>query len=105
MKVIVKSSGEIVDVRAYTCKDGVERFYERFTGKRRFEKDEIDIIGNKEEFLKELKALLEKHNASIDWCCDPCSDLIGVYDSHIEIDINEHDSVVFEDAFFDASSL
>lgn len=30
------------------------------------------------EFTKELLALLEKHNASIHWGCDPCSDLHGV---------------------------
>ena len=106
MKIIVKDTGEIVNVRSYICKDGVERWYELHGhGKRKWELGEIEIIGNRDEFQKELKRLLEKHNASIDWCCDNCSDLMGVYDSHIEIDINGHDKLVFKTDYIEASDL
>lgn len=38
-------------------------------------------------FKAELKALLEKHNASIAWGCGPCSDTHGIYDEHMSISI------------------
>ena len=106
MKIIVKDTGEVVNVRPCICKDGVERWYELHGhGTRQWELGEIEIIGNRDEFQKELKQLLEKHNASIDWCCDSCSDLMGVYDSHIEIDINGHDKLVFKTDYIEASDL
>jgi hypothetical protein len=33
------------------------------------------------EFRKELRALLEKYNASIDFSCSDCSDTHGIYDA------------------------
>lgn len=38
---------------------------------------------DKKEFLKELKALLEKYDASICFTCHPSSDTYGLYDDHI----------------------
>lgn len=35
--------------------------------------------------IKELKALLEKHNATISFDCAECSDLHGIYDERMEI--------------------
>jgi hypothetical protein len=46
------------------------------------------------EFLSKLKVLLEEYDASIDWSCDPCSDMHGVYDDHLEITIK--DQIVFK---------
>lgn len=62
-------------------------------------------------FKKELKELLKKYDATIDWMCDPCSDLYGVYDSKLvvtfwtskyfkeesEHTLSEGDSICFED--------
>lgn len=36
-------------------------------------------------FADELKALLEKYNASIVWTCGDCSDLHGVYDQRMQV--------------------
>ena len=41
------------------------------------------------EFLKELKALLSKHNATIGFDVDDCSDLHGVYGEHIFVTVGE----------------
>ena len=41
-----------------------------------------------EDFKKELKILLNKYNASIEFDCDSCSDTYGIYDGHIGIEIN-----------------
>ena len=38
-----------------------------------------------DNFADELKALLEKYNASIDWTCGACSDLHGVYDMRMTV--------------------
>lgn len=40
-------------------------------------------------FLSELKALLKKHNASIEFTCSDCSDTHGLYNDQIQICINE----------------
>jgi hypothetical protein len=37
------------------------------------------------DFANELKALLEKYNASIVWTCGDCSDLHGVYDQRMQV--------------------
>lgn len=37
------------------------------------------------EFKKELKALLEKYNATIGFTCADCSDTYGLYGEAIEI--------------------
>ena len=41
----------------------------------------------KEEFLKELKALLEKHNASIGFSVSEFSDTYGLYDEKMIVEI------------------
>lgn len=35
------------------------------------------------EFQIELKALLDKYNATISWGCSPCSDTHGIYDEYM----------------------
>lgn len=104
MKVIVKETGEVIRVYSLVGKDGFKRYYAD-NGRRKFFEEEIEIIGNKEEFKKELKALLEKHNATIDWVCHECSDLMGIYDSHLEIDINGHDTITFSTDCIDSEDL
>ena len=37
-------------------------------------------------FITELKALLEKYNASIGWECAECSDTHGIYNEHMVIE-------------------
>ena len=39
----------------------------------------------KKEFVKELKALLNKYDVSIGFVCDACSDMHGLYDERIEV--------------------
>lgn len=53
----------------------------------------------------ELKVLMEKYNATIDWCCDSCSDLYGVYDSHIEISLNNTTDIVFSNDSVDVDDI
>ena len=60
---------------------------------------------DKKEFLTELKALMEKYNASIDWCCDDFSDLACVYDSHIEINLNEKETIKFFHDYVDVDDV
>lgn len=38
-----------------------------------------------DNFVDELKALLEKYNASIVWTCGDCSDLHGVYGERMQV--------------------
>ena len=45
-------------------------------------------MNNIKEFKTELKALLNKYNASIGFACSSDSDTYGIYDGHIEIEIN-----------------
>ena len=104
MIVIVKETGEKVNVRPWVSKDGIKRYYTD-NGRRKFLRSEIEVVGNKEEFRKELKSLLEKHNASISWICHECSDLMGVYDSHLEIDINGHDTIKFQTDYIEYCDL
>lgn len=40
---------------------------------------------DKKEFIKELKALLNKYNVNIQFVCDPCSDTYGIYDAGIAV--------------------
>lgn len=39
----------------------------------------------KEEFIKELKTLLEKYDVNIGFVCDPCSDTNGIYEAGLEV--------------------
>jgi hypothetical protein len=50
---------------------------------------------DKREFLTELKTLMEKYNAAIDWCCDSCSATSAIYDSRIEISLNDTTDISF----------
>lgn len=45
-----------------------------------------DEIAN--NFKRELKELLERYDASIEWTCGQCSDLQGVYDEEMVVDFN-----------------
>lgn len=92
MIAYLKTTNEKVRVGRLTSKG-----YEVWNDGRRYipAEDLIFPPSDKKEFLTELKALMEKYNASIDWCCDECSDLAGVYDSHIEIDLNGKETIKF----------
>ena len=46
-----------------------------------------DKVSTLNEFKKELKALLDKYNASIEVGCSDCSDLHGVYDKHLLVTV------------------
>lgn len=41
----------------------------------------------KQEFLKELKALLKKYDAKISFTCSDSSDTHGLYNDHLQIKI------------------
>lgn len=43
---------------------------------------------NEKEFLKELKGLLKKYNASISFECADCSDTYGIYEAGMGINVN-----------------
>jgi hypothetical protein len=42
------------------------------------------------QFVTELQALLKKYNASISWNCGAGSDLHGVYEERMDIEINNN---------------
>lgn len=46
------------------------------------------------EFRKELRALLEKYNASIDFCCSDCSDTHCIYDAKMVAYFNLSDRML-----------
>ena len=46
----------------------------------------------KEEFIKELKTLLEKYDVNIGFVCDPCSDTNGIYEAGLEVCENRQTS-------------
>lgn len=46
------------------------------------------------EFRKELKVLLEKYNASIDFSCSDCSDTHGIYDAKMVACFNLSDRMI-----------
>lgn len=41
------------------------------------------------DFLKELKVLMEKYDASIGFTCSPCSDCYGLNDEGIVVEVGE----------------
>lgn len=92
MIAYLKTTGEKIRVCRLTSKG-----YEVWDNGRRYipAEDLIFPPSDKKEFLTELKALMEKYNATIDWCCDEYSDLACVYDSHIEIDLNGKETIKF----------
>lgn len=50
---------------------------------------------NKENMLKELKALLEKYNITIGFSCGEGSDTHGIYDENMEISCNKTGRILF----------
>ena len=93
MIAYLKTTGEQIRVGRLTSKG-----YEVWDNGRRCYIPTEDLIfppSDKKEFLTELNALMEKYNATIDWCCDNYSDLACVYDSHIEIDLNGKETIKF----------
>lgn len=103
MIAYLKTTNEKIRVGRETSK-GYESWV---NGKRTYipAEDLIFPPTDKREFLTELKALMEKYNATIDWCCDSCSDLYGVYDSHIEISLNNTTDIVFDYDSVDADDV
>lgn len=93
MIAYLKTTNEKIRIGRETSK-GYESWV---NGKRTYipAEDLIFPPTDRREFLIELKALMEKYNATIDWCCDSCSDLHGVYDSHIEISLNDTTDISF----------
>ena len=63
----------------------------------------------KEDFKKELRELLEKYNATINWTCDDASDLACVFDSHLEVyettDMHEKPLLVFGHSYINANEI
>ena len=49
------------------------------------------MIDNDKDFLKELRVLLEKYNASIDFDVDDSSDTYGLYGACMAINIKHKD--------------
>lgn len=45
------------------------------------------LTTKQKEFLKEFYDLLHKYDAEIFWTCDECSDLYGLCNDHLEIEI------------------
>ena len=102
MIAYLKTTNEKIRVGRLTSKG-----YEVWGDRRRYipAEDLIFPPSDKKEFLTELKALMEKYNASIDWCCDAYSDLACVYDSHIEINLNEKETIKFFHDYVDADDV
>lgn len=101
---IVKENGKRVRLCNKITKNGVT--YWTCFNDRDYRIDEIELIKvNKKDFLKELHNLLEKYNASIEWCCDECSDLHGVYDSHLEINLNDTKNICFSGDIIDSKDV
>lgn len=103
MIAYLKTTNEKIRVGRETSK-GYESWV---NGKRTYipAEDLIFPPTDKREFLTELKALMEKYNATIDWCCDDFSDLYGVYNSHIEISLNNTTDIVFCDDSVDSDDI
>jgi len=87
------------------------------TGAQQVEINDIQIkFWNKEmlnirkkNFKTALRKLLEEYNASINWTCDPSSDLACVFDAHLEIldnsDIQEKPILVFNNEYIDIHEI
>lgn len=91
---IVKENGKRVSLCRKITRNGVT--YWTCFNDRDYHIDEIELPNtDRNEFLKELHSLLEKYNATIEWCCSDCSDLHGVYASHLEIHLNDSEEIHF----------
>lgn len=103
MIAYLKSTNEKIKVGAGTSKG-----YESWVNGERTYIPAEDLIfppTDKREFLTELKALMEKYNATIGWCCDDFSDLHNVYNSHIEITLNDTTDIIFYDECVDVNDV
>lgn len=103
MIAYLKTTNEKIIVGRETSKG-----YESWAEGRRIYIPAEDLIfppTDKREFLTELKTLMEKYNATIDWCCDSYSDLCDVYDSHIEISLNETSVISFYNDSVDVNDV
>lgn len=101
---IVKENGKRVSLCRKITKNGVP--YWTCFNDRDYHIDEIELPNtDRNEFLNELHSLLEKYNASIEWCCDVCSDLHGVYDSHLEISLNDTENICFNAEWIDSNDV
>lgn len=103
---IITATGERVRLfRQYTRADGV-KIWRLFNDNREFPADEISFPpSEKEAFLRELYALLDKYNASIEWDCDPMSDLASIYDEHVRFNLNDRESIRFEGYSVETSDI
>lgn len=95
---IIKATGEEIVLRG-PWEKSVDRYWGEFGSKNRFfRKDEIEIPQiDVEAFKKEFKALMKKYYADIHWACDPSSDLLGIYDLHLEVSFNDRKSIRLDD--------
>ena len=102
MIAYLKSTNKKVRIGRLTSKG-----YETWDDERRYipEDELIFPSTDKREFLTELKALMEKYNASVDWVCDEFSDLANVYDSHIEITLNDKEVIKFNGDYVEVDDV
>lgn len=57
------------------------------------------------EFLKDLRELLIKYNAEIEWTCDECSDTFGLSGDHLYISMHGQDDIDLSGLCVDACVL
>lgn len=101
---IVKENGKRVSLCRKITHNGVT--YWTCFNDRDYRIDEIELPEvDKNKFLNELHSLLEKYNASIEWCCDDSSDLRGVYASHLEINLNDSENIHFCNDSIDSNDV
>ena len=101
MVATIKETGKKVQLRKF--KDGT--FGTWGSNKIYTEDDLIFPSTNKKEFLKELKALLEKYNACISWTCSEGSDMYGIHDDHICANLNDKVDIEFDGRYIDCDNL
>ena len=101
---IVKENGKRVSLCRKITNNGVT--YWTCFNDRDYLIDEIELPEvDRNKFLNELHSLLEKYNASIEWICSDYSDLHGVYDSHLEINLNDTKKICFSDDSIDSNDV
>lgn len=101
MVATIKATGERVQLRRF--KDGT---FGTWKDNKIYTKDDLIFpSSNEKEFLRELRVLLEKYNASISWTCSECSDTLGIYDAHICANLNDKVDIEFHDEYIDCHNL